>query len=630
MLVRAGMRTVQTIGVPEDARLAADADAVVVALKSRTIPAAEAVSQSLAALALAARRGRAADLLQVLLDLRLHAGRQHRPGRRRAARRARRGLHDRLPGVPGERPHDLQGPSLRRRRAAVRLADEGPPAHADDRREPGARARSGRRSARSGSSRTRPSRRGAGRDPRALRRAPSRGHRLRDRRRARRRGPDGDRRGVRATSPLVTAGSGVALGLPQNFLAAGLMQPRADAGELPAAGGKPAVLAGSCSAATRQQVARMAARHPAYALDPLRRPASPPGSRRRRCLRSRPRSRPASRSSSTRPRSRRRSPRCRRKLGRGARGDAGRGRARARSPSGSSRSGVRRLVVAGGETSGAVVKALGVQALAHRPADRSRRAVDGDASGASRHRARAEVRQFRRAGFLRQGAGAAQCMTRGERALREEICAPRPLALRARPDARLDRQHQREARRRLAADADRLEPRPARPGAALEARLERQARFGRCAVQGELPAPRDVRGATGERARWCTCTRRIRSRSRCSPTSTASDVLPPLTAYYVMRIGRLPLVPYYAPGDLKLAARGARIRRQASRRAARQPRPGRRRHARSPPRPTRSRSWRRRPSCSCCFAARRCACSRRSRWRSCGRSFRPRGRRGAL
>jgi ribulose-5-phosphate 4-epimerase/fuculose-1-phosphate aldolase len=32
-----------------------------------------------------------------------------------------------------------------------------------------------------------------------------------------------------------------------------------------------------------------------------------------------------------------------------------------------------------------------------------------------------------------------------------------------------------------------------------------------------------------------------------------ADVLPPLTAYYVMRIGSLPLVPYYAPGDLRLA-----------------------------------------------------------------------------
>jgi ribulose-5-phosphate 4-epimerase/fuculose-1-phosphate aldolase len=32
-----------------------------------------------------------------------------------------------------------------------------------------------------------------------------------------------------------------------------------------------------------------------------------------------------------------------------------------------------------------------------------------------------------------------------------------------------------------------------------------------------------------------------------------NDVLPPLTAYYVMRVGTLPLVPYYAPGDMALA-----------------------------------------------------------------------------
>jgi ribulose-5-phosphate 4-epimerase/fuculose-1-phosphate aldolase len=32
-----------------------------------------------------------------------------------------------------------------------------------------------------------------------------------------------------------------------------------------------------------------------------------------------------------------------------------------------------------------------------------------------------------------------------------------------------------------------------------------------------------------------------------------TDVLPPLTAYYVMRIGCLPLVPYFAPGDMTLA-----------------------------------------------------------------------------
>src|SRR5574343_336067 len=49
-LVRAGMRTVQVIGVPtSDERI--EADAIVVALKSRTIPADEAVAQSLQALA---------------------------------------------------------------------------------------------------------------------------------------------------------------------------------------------------------------------------------------------------------------------------------------------------------------------------------------------------------------------------------------------------------------------------------------------------------------------------------------------------------------------------------------------------------------------------------------------------
>ncbi len=31
------------------------------------------------------------------------------------------------------------------------------------------------------------------------------------------------------------------------------------------------------------------------------------------------------------------------------------------------------------------------------------------------------------------------------------------------------------------------------------------------------------------------------------------DCLPPLTAYYVMRVGQLPLVPYHPPGDASLA-----------------------------------------------------------------------------
>jgi 3-dehydrotetronate 4-kinase len=48
-LVRAGMRTVQVIGVPVAESATPDADAVVVALKSRTAPVAEAVAQSAAA-----------------------------------------------------------------------------------------------------------------------------------------------------------------------------------------------------------------------------------------------------------------------------------------------------------------------------------------------------------------------------------------------------------------------------------------------------------------------------------------------------------------------------------------------------------------------------------------------------
>jgi uncharacterized protein YgbK (DUF1537 family) len=49
-LVKQGMRTVQLIGVPEDGQVATEFDAVVVALKSRTAPVGEAVNESCAAL----------------------------------------------------------------------------------------------------------------------------------------------------------------------------------------------------------------------------------------------------------------------------------------------------------------------------------------------------------------------------------------------------------------------------------------------------------------------------------------------------------------------------------------------------------------------------------------------------
>jgi ribulose-5-phosphate 4-epimerase/fuculose-1-phosphate aldolase len=38
-----------------------------------------------------------------------------------------------------------------------------------------------------------------------------------------------------------------------------------------------------------------------------------------------------------------------------------------------------------------------------------------------------------------------------------------------------------------------------------------------------------------------------------------SDALPPLTAYFALRVGRLPLLPYYAPGDLALEETAERM-----------------------------------------------------------------------
>jgi 3-dehydro-4-phosphotetronate decarboxylase len=50
----------------------------------------------------------------------------------------------------------------------------------------------------------------------------------------------------------------------------------------------------------------------------------------------------------------------------------------------------------------------------------------------------------------------------------------------------------------------------------------------------------------------------------CLAGIDADDVLPPLTAYYVMRVGKLPLIPYFPPGDERLAAAVRQV-------AARQP-----------------------------------------------------------
>ena len=68
---------------------------------------------------------------------------------------------------------------------------------------------------------------------------------------------------------LITGGSGIAMGIPGNFRERGLLIDRSGFVSLPKLSGKAAVLAGSCSVATRAQVKHMATSKPALALDPL-------------------------------------------------------------------------------------------------------------------------------------------------------------------------------------------------------------------------------------------------------------------------------------------------------------------------------------------------------------------------
>jgi uncharacterized protein YgbK (DUF1537 family) len=66
---------------------------------------------------------------------------------------------------------------------------------------------------------------------------------------------------------LITGGSGLALGLPELFARQGMLGRRDDAAHLPHTSGPAVVLAGSCSQATLEQVAWMRERRPAFALD---------------------------------------------------------------------------------------------------------------------------------------------------------------------------------------------------------------------------------------------------------------------------------------------------------------------------------------------------------------------------
>ncbi len=69
---------------------------------------------------------------------------------------------------------------------------------------------------------------------------------------------------------LLTGGSGIAMGLPQNFRRAGLLPERAIAVTIAAPAGRAGIISGSCSTATRGQIrAALAAGFPALKVDPM-------------------------------------------------------------------------------------------------------------------------------------------------------------------------------------------------------------------------------------------------------------------------------------------------------------------------------------------------------------------------
>ena len=356
MLVRGGMRTVQVIGVPAaDAELEA-ADAVVVALKTRTTPAAEAVSESLAALAWLRQRGcrqfffkycstfdstaegnigPVAEALQEALDCDFTLACPAFPETGRTLFRGHLFVQDQLLSESGMQHHPLtpmgdanlvrvlqaqsRGTVGLLRYDQVAKGPEAVRAAIDELRRSGHRL--------------------------AIADALS----------------DADLHTLGAACaelPLVTGGSGIAQGLPENFRRAGLLQAH-DAAALALPAGGEAVLAGSASQATNGQVAAwLEAGRPALRLDPL---ALAQGDDSIDAALAWAREQgQAVLIYATSPADEVKA--IQRELGVARAGELVE-RALGLIARGLFDSGVRRLVVAGGETSGAVVQALGVQAL---------------------------------------------------------------------------------------------------------------------------------------------------------------------------------------------------------------------------------------------------------------------------
>jgi uncharacterized protein YgbK (DUF1537 family) len=160
---------------------------------------------------------------------------------------------------------------------------------------------------------------------------------------------------------LVTAGSGVGLGIALEHARAGRLGHAGTAGALPRVPGLAAVLSGSCSVATNGQVALwMQSRRPALRIDPLQLAAGQPVAREALDWADvRVRSEPVLIYATATPDDVKAA---QREIG-VARAGALVEQALAEIAKGLVKMGVRKLVVAGGETAGAVVGALGVSGL---------------------------------------------------------------------------------------------------------------------------------------------------------------------------------------------------------------------------------------------------------------------------
>jgi uncharacterized protein YgbK (DUF1537 family) len=160
--------------------------------------------------------------------------------------------------------------------------------------------------------------------------------------------------------PLITAGSGVALGLPEVYVRRGWLQADARAAELASVGGRQVVLSGSCSQATRAQVDHWLAQgRPAFRLDPLLLSQGPDTLEQGLATWQAHADEPMLFYATAEPDAVKTA---QQRLGVQGAGDTVE-RAFSSLAQSLAQQGVRRFVVAGGETSGSVVQALGVDRL---------------------------------------------------------------------------------------------------------------------------------------------------------------------------------------------------------------------------------------------------------------------------